>query len=109
MTNQVSTRVRVPKTATAGEIIQIKTLITHPMESGWRRDADGNVVPRSIIASFTCDFNGEQVVHVTMDSPIATNPYMQFEAKVQESGTFTFTWIEEDGDVYTDQRDITVA
>ena len=107
--DNVKPKVRVPKTAAAGDVIALKTLISHPMESGQRKDADGNVIPRQIINRFTCDFNGENVIDVTMEPAISTNPYFEFETKVPESGTFTFTWYDDDGDVYTESQDITVG
>ena len=109
MADNVKPRVRVPRSATAGEAFEIKTLISHTMESGARKDSDGNTIPRSIINQFTCDFNGENVMSAALQGSISTNPYLQFEAVIQESGTFTFTWNDDDGSVYTDSKDITVG
>lgn len=108
MADNVTPRIRVPRDATAGETITIKTLISHPMESGQRKDGDGNVIPRSIINRFTCDFNGENVIDVTLEPAISTNPFLEFQAVVPETGTFVFTWYDDDGDIYTDSKDITV-
>lgn len=108
MAENVKPRVRVPRSADAGEVITIKTLISHPMESGQRRDGDGNVIPRSIINRFTCEFNGQTVIDVTLEPAISTNPYFEFEAVVPESGTFEFTWYDDDGDIYTDTQEIAV-
>ena len=107
--DNVKPKVRVPKTAAAGDTIALKTLISHPMESGQRKDDAGNVIPRQIINRFTCDFNGQNVIDVTMEPAISTNPYFEFETTVPESGTFTFTWYDDDGDVYTESQDITVG
>ena len=109
MADNVTPRVRVPREASAGEVITIKTLISHPMESGQRKDGDGNPIPRSIINHFTCDFNGQNVIDVVMEPAISTNPYFEFQATVPESGTFTFTWNDDDGSVYTETKDIVVA
>ncbi|SEW19580.1 sulfur compound chelating protein SoxZ [Cognatiyoonia koreensis] len=109
MADNVKPRVRVPRDATAGEVITIKTLISHNMESGQRRDDDGNIIPRSIINRFTCDFNGVNVLEVAMEPAISTNPFFEFQATVPESGTFTFTWYDDDGDVYTETKEITVS
>lgn len=109
MASGVKPRVKVPKTAAAGETITIKTLISHKMESGQRKDDDGNIIPRSIINRFTADFNGENVIDVTLEPAISTNPYFQFEAVVPESGEFTFTWYDDDGDVYDTSKKITVS
>ena len=67
-------RVKVPKTASAGEVITIKTLISHKMESGQRKDKEGNPIPRSIINRFTAEYNGEMVIDVTLEPAISTNP-----------------------------------
>ncbi len=109
MAKGVKPRVKVPKKATAGEVITIKTLISHKMESGQRKDKDGNIIPRSIINTFTCDFNGQNVISVELHGAVSTNPYFQFEAKVPESGEFVFTWLDDDGSTYTDKKSITVA
>lgn len=101
-------RVKVPKQASAGEIITIKTLISHDMESGQRKDKDGNLVPRQIINKFTCEFNGTKVFECDLDPAVAANPYFEFNAKVPESGTFKFTWVDDDGSTYTDEQTITV-
>ncbi len=86
MASGVKPRVKVPKSAAAGEAITIKTLISHQMESGQRKDSDGNMIPRSIINRFTCEFNGRAVIDVTLEPAISTNPYFEFEATVPEVG-----------------------
>lgn len=92
-------RVKVPETASAGEIITIKTRIRHRMESGQRKDADGNTIPRSIINSFKCEFNGNPVFSCDIDPAISANPYFEFNARVEEAGTFKFTWVDDEGTV----------
>ncbi|TYC78041.1 thiosulfate oxidation carrier complex protein SoxZ [Stappia sp. BW2] len=101
-------RVKVPKKAAAGEVITIKTLISHPMESGQRKDKQGNLIPRQIINKFTCEFNGQVVFSCDMDPAVSANPYMEFSAKVNEPGTFKFTWVDDDGSVYETEKKITV-
>jgi sulfur-oxidizing protein SoxZ len=109
MASYVKPRVKVPKQAAAGEVITIKTLISHKMESGQRKDKEGNAIPRSIINRFTCDFNGENVIEVTLEPAISTNPYFEFEAIVPEAGEFTFTWYDDDGSVYDTSKKITIG
>ena len=109
MASGVKPRVKVPKTAAAGEVITIKTLISHKMESGQRKDKEGNLIPRSIINRFVVDFNGENVVDVVLAPAISTNPYFEFEATVPGAGDFTFTWYDDDGDVYTTSKSIAIA
>ena len=102
-------RVRVPPTAKPGEMIEIKTLISHEMESGQRKDAAGATIPRKIINKFVAEFNGKPVFSANIEPAIAANPYMQFFAKVDESGTFKFTWTDDDGSVTRAEEKITVA
>ncbi|MGI3169260.1 thiosulfate oxidation carrier complex protein SoxZ [Pseudooceanicola sp. C21-150M6] len=109
MASGVKPRVKVPKSAAAGETITIKTLISHPMESGQRKDSDGNKIPSSIINHFTCDFNGQNVIDIVMEPAISTNPYFEFDAVVPEAGEFTFTWEDDDGSTYTETKAIEVS
>ncbi|MFN3546079.1 MAG: thiosulfate oxidation carrier complex protein SoxZ [Mesorhizobium sp.] len=108
MSSTAKPRVKVPKTASAGEVIVIKTLISHEMESGQRKDKDGNPIPRKIINKFSCEFNGQPVFSCDLDPAISANPYFEFSARVPESGTFKFTWVDDDGSVYTDEQSIKV-
>lgn len=102
-------RLKLPAEAKKGEIIEIKTLMPHIMESGQRKDKDGKPIPRKIINKFTAEFNGKSVFTANMEPAIAANPYMQFFAKVEESGTFKFTWIDDDGTVTIAEQKITVG
>jgi len=109
MASGVKPRVKVPKSASAGEAVTIKTLISHKMESGQRKDKEGNLIPRSIINRFVAEFNGENVIDVALDPAISTNPYFQFDATVPEGGEFTFTWYDDDGSVYDSKKKISVG
>jgi len=102
-------RLKIPTEAKKGETIEIKTLLPHIMESGQRKDKDGKTIPRKIINKFACEFNGKPVFSATLEPAIAANPYMQFFAKVEESGTFRFSWTDDDGTVTTADEKITVS
>jgi sulfur-oxidizing protein SoxZ len=102
-------RLKVPKEAKKGEIIEIKTLLSHPMETGLRKDQAGNTIPRKILNKFTCEFNGKPVFSADLEPAVAANPYIQFNAKVDESGTFKFTWTDDDGTVTTTEEQIKVV
>src|ERR1041384_103560 len=102
-------RLKIPKEAKKGEVVQIKTLVSHVMETGLRKDKDGKVIPRKIINKFTCEFNGKPVFSADIEPAVAANPYMQFTAKVNESGTFKFTWVDDDGTVTTAEQAIAVT
>ena len=109
MASGVKPRVKVPKTASAGEVVIIKSLISHKMESGQRKDKEGNIIPRSIINRFTVEFNGQSVLDMTMEPAISTNPYVQFEAIVPEAGDFVFTWYDDDGSVYDTTKSVAIG
>ena len=109
MAEGVKPRVKAPKTAAVGEVVVLKTLISHQMESGQRRNTDGTVIPRSIIHRFTCEFNGRMVIDVAMESAISTNPYFEFEAVIPEAGDLKFTWYDDDGDIYEDVQSVAIG
>ena len=85
-------RINVPKTARRGEIIEIRTLISHVMENGFRRTHLGVPLPRNIITSFTCTYNGVEVCRATLYPSIAANPFVSFTTVATESGTLLFNW-----------------
>ena len=102
-------RIRIPKLAKKGEVIQIRTLVSHVMESGQRtrRRAARRSRATSSIAS-RCTFNGRPVLACDIEPAIAANPYLEFSARVEESGTFRFTWAADDGSVISASEKITV-
>ncbi len=103
-------RIKVPKKAKVGQIIQIKTLYSHKMETGLRKNKKtGKIIPRKIINSFVCKFNGKEVIGAKMYPAIAANPYFAFFAKVNESGTFDFAWTEDGGKVIQAKANISVS
>jgi sulfur-oxidizing protein SoxZ len=91
------TLINVPQKAKRGEIIQIKTLISHIMETGFRHDHVGKLVPRDIITSFTCTYNGEKIFDATLYQSIAANPFITFHTVATESGTIAFQWSGDNG------------
>ena len=103
-------RVKVPKTAKAGEVIQIKTLISHKMETGLRKNKKtGKPIPRKIISDFVAKFNGKEVFKVKMQGGISANPYISFTTKVPASGEFEFTWTEDTGKTWSSKKSIAVS
>ena len=100
--------INAPATARRGEIIQIKTLISHVMEPGYRRDSLGAVVPRDILRLFVCSYNGEEVFRAEIHPAIAANPYFAFNTIATESGTLAFTWSGDNGFSATQSATIAV-
>lgn len=103
------TLIKVPATAKRGEVIEIRTLIAHPMETGYRPGADGQVVPRDILRRFTCRYNGEVVFSAELFPAIAANPGINFHTVATDSGTLTFTWEGDKGFRQTESVSITVT
>ena len=85
------------KTAKPGEIVEVKLLISHPMESGQRRDATGPRIPRDIINSFVCTLGGEEVLRAELFPAIAANPFLAFSAVAEQSGTLEMRFKDDEG------------
>ena len=101
--------ITMPATATRGEVVEIRTLIAHPMETGYRRGDDGAVLPRNLIRRFTCVYDGETVFAAELFPAIAANPLIAFSTVATASGTLTFTWDGDNGFVQTERVAITVT
>ncbi|MDH3667543.1 MAG: thiosulfate oxidation carrier complex protein SoxZ [Paracoccaceae bacterium] len=107
---KVKPRVKVPKSASAGDVITIKTLISHPMESGQRKDKKtGELIPRKIINKFVAAFEGTPVFTANIEPAVSANPYFEFSMKVPGPGTIRFEWTDDDGTVYDLEKSIAVA
>jgi sulfur-oxidizing protein SoxZ len=103
-----SALINVPKKARRGDIIEIKTLMSHIMETGYRHTASGQVVPRDIVTSFTCRYNGEEIFRADLFPAIAANPFISFITVATESGKFDFEWIGDNGFSATASASISV-
>ena len=90
--------INIPQKAKCGEIIEIKTLMSHPMETGFRTGADGQLVPRDIIEKFVCTYNGEVVFSAQLHPAITANPFISFTTMATESGTLVFSWTDNKGE-----------
>ena len=103
-----SALINVPPKAKRGDIIEIKTLMSHTMESGFRRTSAGDVVPRDIITSFTCRYNCTEIFRADFFPAIAANPFLSFFTVAKESGKFEFEWIGDNGFASTASASIRV-
>jgi sulfur-oxidizing protein SoxZ len=100
--------INVPKKARNGDVIEIKALMSHIMETGYRRTTSGAVVPRDIITSFTCRFEGEEIFRADLFPATAANPFISFFTVATKSGKFDFEWIGDNGFSETASASITV-
>jgi len=107
---KIKPRVKVPKSAEVGEVITIKTLISHPMESGQRKDKKtGDLIPRNIVNTFTATFNGEMVFEAAVEPAVSANPYFEFQMRVPEAGEMAFKWEADDGEVYETSKKMKIG
>jgi sulfur-oxidizing protein SoxZ len=100
--------INIPSQAKPGEIIEIKTLIAHPMETGYRLDSTGGAIPRDIINLFVCTYNGAEIFRAELFPAIAANPFLAFFTTATESGEIVFSWTDDHGGTQTETRQITV-
>ncbi len=103
-------RVKAPKKAKAGEVVQIKTLISHKMETGLRKDKKtGKKIPKKIIESFVAKYAGKEVFSANLATAISANPYIAFYVKVDGPGDLEMTWKEDTGKTWTAKKSIAVG
>ena len=103
-----SALINVPKKAKRGDVIEIKTLMSHIMETGFRHTSAGDLVPRDIITSFVCRYNGTEIFRADLFPAIAANPFISFCTVAKDSGKFEFEWIGDNGFAETASAAITV-
>ena len=101
--------ITMPATAKRGEIVEIRTLIAHPMETGYRAGDDGQLLPRNILRRFSCRYAGELVFSAELFPAVAANPYLTFCTIATVSGTLEFTWEGDRGFAQTERVALTVA
>lgn len=97
-------RIAIPEQAARGEIIHIKTLISHPMHTGFRSDSRGERIPRDIIETFTCHYADRLVFRAELQPGIAANPFISFRARADISGEFRFRWTDQHDEVIEQTR-----
>ena len=101
--------INVPETAAQGEIIEIKVLLQHPMETGFRTGPDGKLVPRNIIHSLRCLYLAEEVFAAELFPAVTANPFFAFTLVADVTGEVEFLWVDEDGEEHRESRLLSVA
>jgi sulfur-oxidizing protein SoxZ len=102
-------RVSMPAEAKKGEIIDIKALIRHPMETGYRVDSVGKPIPRHIVKRFTVTYAGEEVFSMDLTQGVAANPFIAFSTIATQTGELVFTWEDDLGETVTVSKTLTVT
>lgn len=90
-------RIKLPESAKIGDVIEVKTLVTHVMETGHRKGKDGATIPRDILNMFIAKFGETEVFRAELGPGISANPYISFQMRVPGPGTFEFAWIDDHG------------
>jgi sulfur-oxidizing protein SoxZ len=102
-------RIRVPRRARRGEIVEVKAMIRHPMITGMRIDRVLRLRESHIIKRFVCIYNGATIIDAELNTGVSADPFFAFFARAEKSGTFEFIWYDDDGSVYRTSADITVS
>jgi len=107
--DKLQPRVSIPRKVTRGEIVEVRTLISHPMETGYRRNRYGEKLPKHIIEHFTAHYLGKQVFSADFGPGIAANPYLSFYLRVTRSGQVKLSWVDDSNKHWESDHEITVT
>lgn len=89
-------RIRAPRQARAGEVVEIRTLIEHPMETGLRQEG-GRLVPRDMLARLVVRVNGEVALQAEFRNGSAANPYHVFFLRLERASEVEVSCTDEQG------------
>ena len=110
MSTAIKPRIKLDKKeAKKGDIVEVKALVAHIMETGQRKDAQGQTIPRKILNKFTCTVAGKQVFQADFEPAVSANPYIQFKFRATESGPVVLTWTDDDGSTIVGEETISVS
>ena len=101
--------VRLGENPKRGEPVEVRAMVMHPMESGFRLDNVGQRIPRHIVTTFTCSYGGKQVFRAKLHPAIAANPYFVFHVLAGDSANLEFTWTDDRGEIATHKVPLEVA
>lgn len=101
--------VSVPQTAKRGEIVDVRAMIAHPMETGYRMGPNGAEIPRDIITRLTCTYGGAEVFSAEFFPAVSANPFVSFSLIAAETGTVAFAWTDDKGQTETASAEIVVS
>jgi len=103
-----NTRIQIPAKIKRGDVVEVRLLIRHPMETGFRHDNVGRPIPRNVITLVTCRYNGEEIFRAELFSGVAANPYLAFFTTASDSGELEVTWTDDTGVTETERTPVTV-
>ena len=104
-----NTRIQIPATIKRGDVVEVRLLIRHPMETGFRHDNVGKPIPQNVIKLVTCRYNSEEIFRAELFSGVAANPYLAFFTTAKESGELEVTWVDDAGATETERMQVPVV
>lgn len=93
----------------AGDVVTLKAMVSHPMETGFRRTETGVEIPRNIIRHFTCRYGGELVFSCDFHPAVAANPFLAFTLVANRTAPLEFIWRGDHGFLHREQAMLQVA
>lgn len=105
----MAARIQVPGEAKRGQPMEIRIIIQHPMETGFRHDDVGHPIKRNVVNAFSCRYNGVEVFRAELSSGIAANPFLQFYTVAEASGVLEFSWVDDEGQQGSERYPVVVA
>ena len=105
----MTARIQVPANAKKGDVIEVRVLVQHPMETGYRYDDAGKPIPRNVITHLVARYNGHEVLVADMTQGIAANPFLQFYTVAEASGELEISWVDDEGVKGSERQAITVT
>ena len=96
------------RAASKAGVTEVKVLMNHEMETGFRKDSSGNVVPAWYIAEVVAKLNGKDVMTAQWGPSVSKNPYLAFKVKGGKAGDkIAIAWTDSKGDTRTDEATVT--
>ena len=105
----MAARIQVPESAKRGEVVAVRVLVQHPMETGYRVDDTGKPIPRNVITQLTCRYGGREVLRAELSQGIAANPYLQFHVRAEQTGDIEIDWVDDEGVKGSERQRLTVT
>ena len=102
-------RIQIPKEVKRGEVMAVRVALQHPMETGFRYDNNGRAIPKNVINTLVCRYNGVEVFRAEFGSGISANPYLQFHVRAEASGELVFDWVDDGGERGSERAAVTVT
>jgi sulfur-oxidizing protein SoxZ len=101
--------VRIPDLIRKDEVIEVRATVGHPMETGFRLNDAGLVMPRNLVRRVEARFEDEPIFAADLHPAIAANPYLSFWLRAGEGGTLLVRWTGDNGFSHSESVRIQVA